>query len=203
MMVLGAAPPSRAAPGVLPARRSGRPSRHRHDRLPGDPHRPLPTPVRSSSRPHPTSQHRNQRRGHGVPADLGQRLRRARPRARHPCQLAQRARWTRSSPRRASPASRAWTRAPSRATCGTRVRCAPDLSGDDATRPVRAACGWSRSSPRWPVGRSPAGQHGRVLHGGAPPSTGWDGPVKHTVAAVDLGVRSMTPRRPSAACACT
>ena len=60
---------------------------HRHDRLPGDAHRPeLPPPGRRHDRP-ARRQHRLERRGRRVGPDLGGRLRRARPGAA-PVQLA-------------------------------------------------------------------------------------------------------------------
>ena len=60
---------------------------HRHDRLPGDAHRPVvPPPGRGDDRP-AHRQHRHQRRGPGVPPDLGRRVRRPRPRP-GPVQLA-------------------------------------------------------------------------------------------------------------------
>ena len=60
---------------------------HRHDRLPGDADRPVvPPPGRGDDRA-AHRQHRHQRRGPRVPADLGGRLRRARPRP-GPVQLA-------------------------------------------------------------------------------------------------------------------
>ncbi len=53
---------------------------HRHDRLPGDADRPVvPPPGRGDDRA-AHRQHRHERRGPGVVADLGRRLRRARPR---------------------------------------------------------------------------------------------------------------------------
>ncbi len=56
--------------------------RDRHDRLPGDPHRPLlRRPDRAADRP-AHRQHRNERRGPRVPAHLGLGLHRARPLAR-------------------------------------------------------------------------------------------------------------------------
>ena len=59
----------------------------RHDRLPGDAHRPVVPPAGRGDDQPARRQHRHQRRGPGVAPDLGERVRRPRPLA-GPVQLA-------------------------------------------------------------------------------------------------------------------
>ena len=121
---------------------------HRHDRLPGDAHRPeLPPPGRGHDRP-ARRQHRRQRRGRRVAPHLGGRLRRARP--RDPAvELARRvARWRTTSSSRASSASAASTPAPSPGTCASAARCGSGCSPATlAAQPHDAA---ARPGPRPP-----------------------------------------------------
>ena len=82
-------------------RRSG--LQHRHDRLPGDADRPVLPPPGRRDDGSAHRQHRHQRRGPGVPPDLGRRVRRPRPRARASATGA------RAAPSTTSCAPRAWS----------------------------------------------------------------------------------------------
>ena len=110
---------ARGRPGLPRSRlrRGGRDLRrggllHRHDRLPGDPHRPVVPPAGRRADRAAHRQLRRERRRRRVAPDLGGRLRRARPLTGARRTGGRSGRSTTTSSRRASSASATSTRAP-------------------------------------------------------------------------------------------
>ena len=161
----------------------------RDDRLPGDADRPeLPPAGRRDDRA-AHRQHRRERRGPGVRPDLGQRATSCASRAGARRPGGRSAPWTTSSPPRASSASAASTPARSPGTCASAARCASASARRAPTPAVAAATGCVRAR-RWPAPTSPA-------RSPLPSRTSWRRPAtkRFTVAALDLGIKAMTPRR--------
>ena len=104
---------------------------HRHDRLPGDAHRPVVPPAGGRDDRAAHRQHRRQRRGPRVAPDLGGRLRRARPGPAAVDLAVPRGRSTTSSPSRAWSASAASTPARSPGTCASAARCGSASCSED------------------------------------------------------------------------
>ena len=171
--------------------------RHRHDRLPGDADRPVVPPAGRRHDRAAHRQHRRQRRGHRVARASGSPATScATPRGvpsnwRVAARARRRAASTQGVVGISGIDTRARHPAPARARrdAGRRSSRAPTplSDGEQLADVVRAA-------PRWPAPTSPP-RSPRRSRTSCPRS----GSERFTVAALDLGIKAMTPRRPGRA----